>query len=557
MPDLQTSLQTYDLGFLRIIAENWGIELQAPDASTALKRLAPLLQEPDLFTEIVETLPEDARQGLAALVTDQGRMPWTLFARQFGDIREMGPGRRDRERPDRQPVSPAERLYYHALIARNTFMTPDGAQLLVYIPDEFLAMLPEPPQPPGKVLFGRPATPAEAAHPVLARDWVVDDICTLLAWLRTGLAETDQRQQPDEQPFEWSIRVHNRNVLLALAQSAELIDAAHSVNLEIVKTFLEAGRSEALLLLTQSWRNSPELDELSLLPGLRKEGEWQTQPLRTRDRIFALLAEVPPGRWWSLPAFIAAVKENFPDFQRPQSDFDSWYIRDLRTGEFLRGFQHWAAVDGALLHFYLTGMLHWLGYLDLAAPAEEAPIQAFRLSKWWEDLTSGNPPGGRAIEDEHILLSSDARLRAPRLVPRPARYQIARFAEWEDAAVDAYRYRITPASLERARRQGLAVGQLIALLRRFALTVPPSLVQALERWENRGIEAQLEKVIILRLSTPELLAQLRQSRAARFLGDPIGPTAIIVRENAGEKVLAVLAELGYLGEANLETSSDH
>ena len=92
---------------------------------------------------------------------------------------------------------------------------------------------------------------------------------------------------------------------------------------------------------------------------------------------------------------------------------------------------------------------------------------------------------------------------------------------------------------------------MIALLRRFALTVPPSLVRALERLDQVGVEARLEQALILRVSSPEILQALRQSRAARFLGDPLGPTAIILRPNAGEKVLSILAELGYLGESTL------
>lgn len=245
-------------------------------------------------------------------------MAWTVFARQFGEIREMGAGRRDRERPDRQPISAAERLFYHGLIGRNTFMSPSGAQLMVFIPDEFLSLLPEQPAAERQYVFGRAATPAEAAHPLPARDWIVDDICTLLAWLRSGLADQEILAQPAGRTFAWSIWTPGLDVLLALAQAAELIDEEHSIDLELVKTFLESSRGEALLTLTQSWRNATEFDELVLLPGLRKEGEWQTDPLRTRDRIFAMLAEIPPGRWWSLPAFIAAVREAFPISNGPR-----------------------------------------------------------------------------------------------------------------------------------------------------------------------------------------------------------------------------------------------
>jgi hypothetical protein len=86
------------------------------------------------------------------------------------------------------------------------------------------------------------------------------------------------------------------------------------------------------------------------------------------------------------------------------------------------------------------------------------------------------------------------------------------------------------------------------LLRRHATVVPPSLIKALERWEERGAAARLEHLWVLRLNSPELLQELRASRAARFLGDPLGPTTIVVKPAAVEKVIAILAEMGYLGE---------
>ena len=55
-------------------------------------------------------------------------------------------------------------------------------------------------------------------------------------------------------------------------------------------------------------------------------------------------------------------------------------------------------------------------------------------------------------------------------------------------------------------------------------------------------------MLILRLGSPELLQLLRGSRAARFVGDPLGPTTVIVKPGAGQKVMEILAEMGYLGE---------
>ena len=141
------------------------------------------------------------------------------------------------------------------------------------------------------------------------------------------------------------------------------------------------------------------------------------------------------------------------------------------------------------------------------------------------------------------------------MVPRAVRYQVARFSRWEKATDRDYAYRITDASLKRAREQGLSVSHLLSLLRRHALTVPPSLAKALERWDVNGSEAKIEQALVLRLRTPEMLTELRASRAARYLGDPLGPTVIIVKAGAWEKVIGALAELGYLAEGNFDKRS--
>jgi hypothetical protein len=550
MPDLQTSLREYDLGMLRILAEKWGLELHVPDKEQALAQLVALMLEPDLLEEIVETLPSPAQDALHALLANQGTLKLSDFTRLYGEIRIMGPGRRDRERPDRQPASPAEILWYRGLVAQNIRLTDEGAIPFVYIPQEFQDRLPRPPIETNN-FFGRPATPAEHKFTQPATDLILDDLCTLLAWLRNHQQEPGFTDHLQEDEFTWALQLRQLDALLALARAVGVATPEYHVDLDKAKTFLEASRGAALLALVNGWRQSEEVNELGLVPGLRLEGEWEITPRRTRERILDFLSGAPEGRWWSLPAFVADIKNRFPDFQRPAGDFDTWYIRDRHSGEYLQGFDAWDAVDGALLIYLITCILHSLGLVDLARSSESGPVSSFRKTANWERLLNGLVPMGFAEEKEQFRLRSDARMHAPRLAPRQARYQLARFTEWESAGLDGYRYRITPASLGRARRQGLEVSHLLSLLRKYAATVPPHLPQALERWEKRGVEVFLEQAVVLRVSSPDILQALRASRAARFLGDPLGPAAVIVRPQAVEKVLGVLAEMGYLGEAKI------
>jgi hypothetical protein len=575
LPDLQQSLQGRDLGHLRIVALLWGVDLDAPDARVGLQRLAVLLLDRGLLAETIQTLPERAREALDTLLEQDGRMPWGHFTRRYGQLREIGPARRDRERPyENASASASEALWYRALIGRGFFDTANGPEEYAFIPEDLLALMPAV-QPVGKQPLGRPASPAERAYVIPASDRILDDACTLLAALRIAVAPrkvylaAPAGQGGVEDWFvsaglgPYTLTPAMLEALLAL----ELLDAGGAPLPEPARAFLAAGRGEALAMLFRTWLRSLDFNELLMLPGLAAEGDWRNDPLRARQAVLDFLFTVPGSLlpsggqgerpFWSLTAFVAAIRQTSPDFQRPAGDYDSWYLRSSSGGEFLRGFEHWEDVDGALVRFMIAGPLHWLGILDLAMPAAPAagqvlPVTAFRFSQWAADLLNFKAPQGLGEESESISVAMDGTLRVPRRAPRSARYQAARFAAWEKVAQDVYLYRLSPQSLEAARQQGLRVQHLLALLRRYAQAVPPSLVKALERWEAHGSQARLERVTILRVKDPDLLQSLRASRLARFLGEPLGQTAVMVKPGAVEKILAGLAEEGYLGEVQMD-----
>ena len=95
----------------------------------------------------------------------------------------------------------------------------------------------------------------------------------------------------------------------------------------------------------------------------------------------------------------------------------------------------------------------------------------------------------------------------------------------------------------------MKASQLLTLLRKHtASPIPPNLVQSLERWEKHGAQASFETVMVLRVKHPDILEALKKSRTARFLGDPLGPTTVVVKPGAWQKVMEALAEMGYLSE---------
>jgi hypothetical protein len=553
MLTLEQSLRIQDLGYLQIVADLWNVRLDSSDTQSAAQQLIAVILDSARLNEMLGNLPETGQTALDDLLLAGGEMPWSLLARRHGEVREMGPGRRARERPHLNPISASEMLWYRGLIARAFFDAPQGPQEFAFIPADLMNIMPQP-QSSQKTHLGRAAKPDERAVPMFANDRILDHACTYLAALRLGFSE----EKIAEISSAWqltTLRIPyplSPRALRDLLSAVGLLDVNNIPMPEVTRHFLELTREKALAQLGRAWMHSPNCNDLRLIPDLIIEGEWQNDPLQARYAILDLLNSLPKDVWWSLNAFVEDIHKTQPDFQRPAGDYDSWYIRSKTTGNYLRGFEHWDEVDGALIRYIILGPLHWLGFVDLAAPAPDNLPVAFRFSRWAQALLAGIPPEGIEKEDETFLISSDARIRVPRLVPRAARYTLARFSEWVSETEDAHLYRLTPVSLQSARKQGLRINHLLTLLRRYALVVPPSLAKALERWQEHGTEAFMEKVMILRVRTPDMLNVLRASRAARFLGEPLGPTAVIVKPEAREKVLAILAEMGYLGEARLD-----
>lgn len=543
MPDLTHTLRDCDLGMLRIIAGAWGIELKAPDAASALPLLVDGLHNQPLVHEVTDSLPADATAALIALVSEGGQMPWAVFTRRFGDLRPMGPGRRDRERPDLHPESTAEVLWYRALIGKAFFNVPPEPQEYAYIPDDLLDFLGHL-QPDAPVPLGRPASPRECAQVISGSDHVLDDACTLLAALRNGI---DLNQLDTS---GWTLQPR---VLKALLAAAGLLDNDGAPLPEPTRTFLEAPRAEALAQLVRAWLDSPYFNELLLMPDLEMGGEWRNDPLHTRQTVLEMLSNLPQNSWWNISAFISAVKERRPDYQRPAGDYDSWFLRHPGSETFLRGYSAWDEIDGALLRFIIGTIMPALGFFDLASPVGETTPAAFRPSRWAAALWSGSLPAGLPAENGQLRVSADAHVSAPPLTPRSARYLIARFCTWEGELNGEHRYRLTPQSMERAHKQGLKASHLAAVLRKFAAPpLPPNLLQAIDRLELLGTQARVEGVTLLRVTSPDILTALQKTRAARSLGEVLNPTTVIVRPGGGPAVLSALAEIGYLAEGLLE-----
>ena len=369
-------------------------------------------------------------------------------------------------------------------------------------------------------------------------DLIVDDICTLLAASRK------------RQPFEYSLSKKDSGyavfIQTNLRQCRVIGDNGLPVP-EVTRKMLESPRGEVLYNIASSWLSSTKINDIENVSGLEFEGLLNNNPLVNRGAIVQLINLVSKDTWWDIDSFIQYTKKYQPDFLRMAGEYDAWFIKERQTGEYLGGFSNWEKVEGRLIHYYLTGPMHWLGLIDLASVTEGEQANSFRLSFLWNQIV--NHEGSREIkkENEPVFVKSNGTIIIPRLAPRSIRYLIARYCEWVGESGSNYIYRISDKSLSEVSSQGLNPGKLILLLRKHSVQpLPPNLMIALERWEKVGIQARLNNPTILTFSNKKILDEILKGRASRYFGERLNSVSIIIKPGAENKITEELLDLGIL-----------
>jgi hypothetical protein len=142
MLTLARALVDYDLDLLQAIAGQWDIDLTSSDRGLVAEELAAAMLDPEAIHSTWERLGEEAQEALSNLLANEGRLPFAHFTRRYGEIRPMGPARRERERPWTAPISVTEALFYRGLIVRAFEQSTGGAQEFIVVPSDLAEGLP-------------------------------------------------------------------------------------------------------------------------------------------------------------------------------------------------------------------------------------------------------------------------------------------------------------------------------------------------------------------------------------------------------------------------------
>jgi len=590
MKTLHQSLIDYDMALLEAIAECRGVTLTTSSKNEAIQTLTQALLSPTETAIILDSLLASERGALRFLLDNGGQIEGPRFMRHYGVIRPMGAARLEREKPWQQPANPAERLWYTGFIFKAFQLTTQGNLEIIFIPTDVLPLLETafPVQPGAAIsleeqtvstptssdgqLQKRLAPPALVPQPqyiVSGEGRLREGMFSLLAYLQTNslrLQSNNQLSAKDKKSIAETLPpallpgfdpIAELEFLVHLGQRAELLTAKYGrlkPERETTRRWLHLTAAEQLQLLRKTWRADPTWNDLWHTPGLapRPTG-WENSPLLARSKILGHLADIATGNmvgeWLSVDDFVAKFKQVDPDFQRPDGDYESWYIYDA-DGRPLMGFEHWDAVEGALIRYILTNVLLLLGVTDVGLNSQTSPPTGFKIT-----------PQGAAFLQDQLLTPTTERTLFLRVkpnfqvdVPHRAslydRFQLNRFAELEQREENRVVYKITQGSIGRALRNGVTADQVVAFLARASNNQTPlKVVETLRTWGRRQDTVRLERATILRVKDESLVEELRQQPLIRpLLGEIIGPTTLLIPAENVREVRRLLMELGYLIE---------
>ena len=630
MPNLEHLLREHR-ELLPVLAQRWGVKAGKRSEEDIIGALQIAMLDPARIESVYDSLEDKARGVIQSLIVakpTKNQMIAAIFSAMNGQLRKLGAGGIEREKPHENPNTTAEVLYYWGLVGFTNLPGP-GAMLtkVAYIPDDLAALLPthktaysakallselgdhdeiehgddhededsleansEPDESPRQSAAPEPPTPAKPAakkakvapatetptpaltpeppssdsarlgrlsaldNPRPADTSLVDDFTTLLAFLQVTAAhaeivpysarldEAARKQITPHLIVKDPARLDFALLIGVTSGMIEFHDGKAYCKRAEARRWLESPRGAQLQTLADAWLRSSEYVDLAHVPALIVDGNgYSGIPENARSEALNLMTELAPmDAPWSTDEFIARVFEMQPSFQR--AEFDGWYIRGS-DNKYLKGVENWDAIDGALLDFYLTGPLYWLGLVTIGDGAVQ-------FNGYGRAFMSREAFPVRPEPDERPLLESDGALKVGRGYSRFERFQLARFTSWvrpPASPTEPYVYRVDAAGIQRGAGQGIQTDQIDTFLKRVTgETLPQYVSGLLGNWRGGAqTSVTLEHLLVLRTNSVEAMdAILKEPGLRRYLGARLGPTDVIVRADQWEALQKALGDSG-------------
>jgi len=541
---LRTLFQTLldsDQARLRVIARQWDVELSTTRKTDMAAELMAAMASGDAVAQMLDQLKPDQRAALDDLLRRGGVLPWAVFVRRAGDVRAIGSGRVEREELWRTPISAGEALWNLGLVQRAFDDRQGHAIEMAFVPEDLLLYMPE----PAPLEIPDPPAGTHPGHISPGDDTLADDLVSVWATLQRDRSASDVTPEALTPPEQ-----ERRQLLETLSTERGWLKQGHDTRLRpsanAVLSWLKADPWTQWAALANAWMTSRTWNDLAHMATLRPDPVhgWPNDPLDTRQAFLRMLAACRSDTWYDVESFRAYVKAHATDFLRPDGDYDTWAPRDAHTEAPLRGFDAWDMIEGALIGYLITHPLHWLGLVDLGSTATVESPTAFRLTDAGSAILHKTEPPSFS-QPPAVRLLNGVELSVPRHC-RYKRFQLGRIADATGPPEnDEFRYRLSPTSLERARRQRIPLARIISFIQEVTggRALPANLQTAIQRAYQGTGQARLAQLWVLRVSDPQFLDI---PAIATLIITRIAPGVAAIREQDRTRACQILLQNGLL-----------
>ncbi len=497
--NLQECLAEYPRIMLEAIAEGWGISLTDEQVPEIVERLVVEMTNGEAVRMVLGRLNDLEREALAYVI-HIGQVKAHVLARKCGHIRRLGPGRLEWEPAWHSPASATERLWFLGLICREYGVDEEYHGEMFFIPPEILTVLPPMPSPV-PIFQLEPVAPPRTVRD--DQDALAHDVFLVLSYLRNHDVRAKKGVLAQHELVNLRPRLRHGTpqrlrFLHHICEQASLIRREAG-------TWQPTGQAAAWLkeaplarrqVLYRTWLEDVNWNDLCLMPAVSCEDTgWRNNPILARKSLAHYLHRCPLDVWVSVDSFVESIHEVEPDFLRPDGDYDSWYIRDVQTGQYLMGYRNWDKVEGTLIRYLLGRPLLWLGLLAIGYAQEGEKPDSFRLTEGGagilelREMETSKVKGVR--DEESVLCRIVVQPNFQVVVPHEASWYdcflLERFARWLDEEQGTAHYVIDTASIRASLQKGITVRQIQAfLLRVTGGQVPPQVLRTLRSWARGG-----------------------------------------------------------------------
>ena len=584
-------LEAHPLAILRAIATTHGFETEGKRQEELVEELHLWLSSPETVIGLLDEMDDETRAALDMLIAVGGQMASHRFQRDplGGELRVLGLGAMERTRPWEEAISATERLFYLGLIYQDFGVIGDFRGPILFIPVDLLHLLP--PVESSPLVFE--IKPLEGLPPGVRKGTLslVEDAFVVLSDLQRrnvypvkgrylpadALHRINERLVVPEPTIALNRERHTERLalLMHVLRALTLVKRTHEGLLKPViartRKWLQLSHARRILSLQRAWADDLTWNDLWRIPTLRPEPTgWRNDPKRARAALVRWLQKVAPDEWFSIADFVKAIKRVDPDFQRPDGDYNSWYIRHTESGTLLRGWEKWDQVEGRLLRYFFMGPLFWLGAVDLGylAPNDKEPF-AFRLTPYgarWLGHEVELPP---QPERAPLIIAADGVVNVPPGADDWERLHLERLSvaiedgdgegdgDGDEEGDGPGDYRLDKEKIIALLMEGSDIERVLHFLDQATNGFLPNEVRTqLRGWAGGYGHIMLQSCVVLEVDQPKLMRDLqRQPNLSQYFERPLGPRTVAIAPEQLQEVITALRKAGYLprvigGEGN-------